>query len=172
VEIRSLLRTQLQQAHGLLDEVVADCPAEVLHGRGDGWTIKSIAHIYAHTIYGEDALVHGLVQGKPPLFHAGGWAGRIGVTMSEDPKREPDWSAGAPLDLGLLREYGAAVYAATDVYVAGASDEELARVFDPGFLEQQSVAQFVSTALVWHVTNHQGEIAALKGVLGLKGLPF
>jgi hypothetical protein len=30
----------------------------------------------------------------------------------------------------------------------------------------------VSNVLAWHVAEHNGEIAALKGVQGLTGLPF
>jgi hypothetical protein len=30
----------------------------------------------------------------------------------------------------------------------------------------------LANVLLWHVCNHSGEIAALKGVQGLKGLPF
>jgi len=172
MDLHSLLRAQLNQAHGLLDEVVRACPEEALHARGEGWTIKPIAHIYAHTLYGEDALVHGMLLGKPPLFHSAGWAARLQVTPPADGRGDPDWSAHGPLDLSTLCEYAAAVYAATDNYVAAASDEELGRVIDPGFAPPQPVAEFVSTLLVWHVTNHQGEIAALKGVQGLQGLPF
>ena len=76
------------------------------------------------------------------------------------------------MDLPSFREYAKAVYAATDAYVAGLPDAALARKIDTGFIGEQTVAFILSNIVAWHVAEHGGEIAALKGVQGLKGLPF
>ncbi len=34
------------------------------------------------------------------------------------------------------------------------------------------VATFLGMPLIWHIAHHTGEVAALKGVMGHKGLPF
>ncbi len=81
---------------------------------------------------------------------------------------EPDW---APLmDLAPFREYAAAVYRATDEYLAQATDAELARVIDAGFAPPMPISTFVGNIMLWHVATHQGEISALKGVQGINGL--
>jgi len=76
------------------------------------------------------------------------------------------------MDLPPFREYGKAVYTATDAYIAGLSDADLERKVDTRLIGEQTVAFVLGTFVAWHVANHCGEIAALKGVQGLKGLPF
>ena len=76
------------------------------------------------------------------------------------------------LNLPAFREYAKAVYGATDAYIAALSDADLERKVHTGFIGEQTVAFVVSNILGWHVAEHNGEIAALKGVQGLKGLPF
>jgi hypothetical protein len=74
--------------------------------------------------------------------------------------------------LPVFREYAKAVYGATDAYIARLSDSGLARKVQTGFIGEQSAAFVISNILGWHIAEHTGEIAALKGVQGLKGLPF
>jgi hypothetical protein len=76
------------------------------------------------------------------------------------------------MHLPSFREYAKAVYAATDAYVAGLGPADLERKVDTGFVGEQTVGFVVGNILVWHVAEHNGEIAALKGAQGLKGLPF
>lgn len=81
---------------------------------------------------------------------------------------EPDWDIS--LDMDVFRQYAAAVYAATDEYLANVSDAELEKVVDAGFAPPMPAGSFVANILAWHVATHQGEISALKGVQGLEGL--
>src|SRR5262249_21187766 len=80
--------------------------------------------------------------------------------------------AGAALDLSALRAFGAAVYAATGAFLADAADAELERLIDDPFGEKVTMAQFLSTIGVVHAASRAGDISALKGVHGLKGIPF
>ena len=64
----------------------------------------------------------------------------------------------------------AAVYAATDDFLANASDADLDRIIDLGFAPPMSMWAFFANVLVWHAATHQGEVSALKGVQGLNGL--
>ena len=84
-----------------------------------------------------------------------------------------EWSRAAKkMNLAAFREYAKAVYAATDAYVASLAEAELDRKLDTGFIGEQTVAFVLSNVLAWHAAEHNGEIAALKGAFGLKGLPF
>lgn len=169
MDVKTTLREQMKALHGTLEAAIGDCSADALTRKLPGSTINSIGAIYAHTIFGEDGLLNGLVRGTKPVYLAGGWAPRIGVDMPQG-SMEPDWSV--KLELGLFREYAAAVYAATDEYLAAVSDADFARVVDPGFAPPMSVQTFVANVLAWHVATHQGEISALKGVQGVDGLVF
>lgn len=169
---QSLLKQQLAGYHDLLEQTIADCPPDALHKTLPGATIVNIASIYAHTVFSEDTIIQGLLQQKPPVFQSQGWADRTGVAMPPTPELTGEWARGVRMDLPSFREYAKAVYAATDGYVGGLSDAALERTVDTGFVGEQTVAFILSNIAGWHVAEHGGEIAALKGVQGLKGLPF
>lgn len=169
---QSLLKQQLAGYHDLLEQTIADCPPEALHKTLPGATIANIASIYAHTVFSEDTIIQGLLQQRPPVFQSQGWAGRTGVAMPPTPELTAEWARGVRMDLPSFREYAKDVYAATDGYVDGLSDAALERRVDTGFVGEQTVAFILSNIAAWHVAEHGGEIAALKGVQGLKGLPF
>jgi len=153
--------------HGILEAAIADCSPAVLAKRLPGAQINSIGAIYAHTIFGEDGLLNGLVRGATPVYFAGGWAQKVGVDMPKG-GLEPDWTPN--IDLGVFRQYAAAVHRSMDDYLATATEAEMARVVNPGFAPPQPVSAFLGNVLLWHVATHQGEISALKGVQGMNGL--
>ncbi len=167
MDVKTTLRQQMQALHGTLEAAIGDCSPEVLARKLPGSTINSIGAIYAHTIFGEDGLLNGLVRGGTPVYFAGGWAQKVGLEMPQG-GLEPDWAP--TLDLGLFRQYAAAVYASMDEYLASVSDAELDRVIEPGFAPAMPVRSFVANLLAWHVATHQGEVSALKGVQGVNGL--
>jgi hypothetical protein len=168
----SILKQQIAGNHDILEQTIGDCRQETLDRALPGATITSIGSIYAHVVFSEDFLVHGLLQGKPTLHQAQGWGPKLSVAMPASPMLDRAWAATVKMDLASFREYTRAVYAATDAYVAALSDADLARKVDTGFVGEQTVAFVLGNIVAWHVAEHTGEIAALKGVQGLKGLPF
>ena len=167
MDVKTTLQQQMQALHGTLEAAIGDCPGDALTRKLPGSTINSIGAIYAHTIFGEDGLLNGLVRGGTPVYFAGGWAPKVGLEMPQG-GMEPDWAV--TLDINLFRQYAAAVYEATDEYLATVSDAELDRIVDPGFAPPMPVRSFIANLLAWHVATHQGEISALKGVQGFNGL--
>ena len=167
MDVTTTLRQQMHALHGTLEAAIRDCPTESLVRKLPGSTINSIGAIYAHTIFSEDGILNGLIRGGTPVYYAGGWAPKVGLDMPKG-GMEPDWDVS--LDINLFRQYAAAVYKATDEYLATISDVELDRVVDPGFAPPMPVRALVANLLAWHVGTHQGEISALKGVQGFKGL--
>jgi len=163
----AMLRQQLQAMHNYLEAAIVDCTPGVLSKRLPGATINSAGAIYAHTILSEDGILNGLVRGSAPVYHAQGWAQKIGIDMPPG-GLEPNWDVS--FDLGLFREYAAAVYRASDEYLASATGTELTRMVEPGFIPPLPVSALVADVLVWHAATHQGEISALKGVQGVNGL--
>jgi hypothetical protein len=166
------VRQQLGFWHGTLDSMMAECGGDVLHKAVPGSTTSNIAVIYAHTVIAEDAIVHGMLQGTSPLFESGGWAAKTGVpSPGVPPMQTPEWAAGVKMNLGVFQEYAKAVYTATDAYVGGLSDAELDRKVQ-GPIGETTVGWMVAALMATHFPQHAGEIAALKGVHGMKGLPF
>jgi len=166
-DVRSTLREQMQTLHSTLEAAVGDCPAGSVAQKPPGSTINSIGAIYAHTVFGEDGMLNGLMRGRTPVYFAGGWAEKIGIEMPQG-SMEPDWNVS--LDLDLFRKYAREVYDATYDYLDTITDEEFEKTVDAGFAPPMPARSFVANILAWHVATHQGEISALKGVQGLNGL--
>jgi hypothetical protein len=167
MDARETLRQQMQTLHGIMEAAIGDCPSQLVSSQLPDAKINSIGAIYAHTIFGEDGLLNGLIRGEKPVYYSGGWAGKVGIEMPQG-GLEPDWAPS--MDIGLFREYAKEVYAATDAFLANASEADLEKVVDAGFAPPMPVQSFVANILAWHVATHQGEISALKGVQGLDGL--
>jgi DinB superfamily len=169
---QSLLGQQLAGYHDILEQTIADCAQETLDRNLPNATITNIGSIYAHIIFSEDGIVQGMLQKKTPLYHSQGWASRLNVAMPANPQFDPTWGRAVRMNLPSFREYAKAVYAATDAYVASLGPPDLERKVDTGFVGEQTVGYVLGNICVGHVAEHNGEIAALKGVQGLKGLPF
>ncbi len=169
---QSAVRQQLAFWHGVLDQTVGDCAPEALNKQLPGATITSIASIYAHIAWSEDAIVHGMLQGRPPLYQADGWESKTGVAFpGETPEIKQEWAGSLRMDLPKFQEYSKVVYGATDAYLDSLSEGDLGRKVQTP-IGEQSVDWVLATILATHLPQHTGEIAALKGIQGLKGLPF
>jgi hypothetical protein len=170
VNTPGLIRDTFTTIHNTLEATIADCSPANLDKRFQGATIDTIAEIYAHLVCGEDNMVNVRIQGKEPLYVREGWSGKPGVSMPEG-RGSPDWLSRGPMDLAAFRDYARAVHAATDAYLASASDTDLEGKVMMG-QNERTAASILVTTVIPHIAMHTGEIAALKGLQGLKGLPF
>jgi uncharacterized damage-inducible protein DinB len=78
---------------------------------------------------------------------------------------------GQAVALAPIQAYAAAVQAETDAYLASLTDEELRREMPWPFGGTRTVADFLAL-LVVHTVFHAGEVSALKGVQGVRGIAF
>jgi hypothetical protein len=171
VNVQESVRTQLGFWHGVVDGMVADCGPDVAHKNVDGATITSIAAVYAHVVFSEDAIVHGMLQGKPTIYQNDGWEAKTGVAFPGPMPSLGDWAKSLQMNVPAFQQYAKEVWAATDAYLSSVSEADLEKkVQTPA--GEQNVAWAISVILGTHTPQHTGEIAALKGVQGLKGLPF
>ena len=165
----AVLSASLGFAHQLTFAVVGDCTPETLARRGEG-TVESAGAILAHAIMSEDYFIQAMMQSKPLLYTSGGFDASLNLG-TDRPVQTPEWAAKIKLDMATFTPYMQAVFAATDAYVAGLSEADLDREVQ-GPTGKQGLGTFLAGIGVFHLTEHLGEIAALKGVQGLKGLPF
>ncbi|MEX1253188.1 MAG: DinB family protein [Dehalococcoidia bacterium] len=170
MNVQSAVQMQLNSWHSVLDSMVSECDAEALGKEMPGATVTSIGSVYAHIVLSEDGIVNGLCQGKPTVYETGGWKDTIDIPF-DGTVLSPDWARGLKLDVATFREYAKAVYTATDAYIANLPDAELERKVQTP-IGEQTVGWALVALLATHLPQHAGEIAALKGVQGLKGLPF
>jgi hypothetical protein len=170
MKVQDVARSQLGFWHGTCGAMMGDC-GEALNKQVPGATITSIASVYAHTVFSEDAIINGLLQGKPMMYQSDSWPAKTGIPDPGMPPSVGDWAKTLKMDYPKFQEYAKAVFANTDSYLANLSDADLEKkVQTPA--GEQTVGWAVTTLLGTHFPQHAGEIAALKGVQGLKGLPF
>ncbi len=167
----AILRSNLSDAHWLLEQVVEGLTDAQAHWVPPG-TANTIAATYAHVIGSEDVFVQETLQRHSPLGE-GVWAGRTGISQRV-PRRGADWFAWSRhvrVDVVAARAYAAAVYAASDAYLAGLDPNALARPPAAPLPGHQTLNWLVTNLLVQHAALHSGEIAVLRGLQGLHGLP-
>ncbi|MFN0094198.1 MAG: DinB family protein [Dehalococcoidia bacterium] len=168
---RTLINAALDISHGILNQTMADVTQEMANQRIPGAKIQSIAAIYAHLVFDEDLIFHGMALGEAPIYVTGGWAEKTGTPPAASPMMTDEWAAGLTLDLAKFNQFTQALQAAVKERVANLTDAEIEREVDGPFGKQPAGAVLVGL-LPYHIAEHTGEIAALKGVSGAKGLPF
>jgi uncharacterized damage-inducible protein DinB len=151
-----------------INAVTADLTDEQLNWTAPGKANK-IGVTLLHAIESEDMFVHKILQGKPTLWETQGWGAQIGIS---NPPGHGGWeeASQATLALSQLMAFEEAVCEETSAYLAILSPEELDRKVLM-FNGERQVAD-VLVLVANHTLGHMGEIAALKGVHGVKGLPF
>jgi hypothetical protein len=172
MNVQNAVAQQLGFWHGIMGGVIGECGPEALNKQVQGATITSIASVYAHAVMAEDGIVNGMLQGKPMMFATDGWEAKTGVKLpGESAAVNVDWAHSMKMDFPKFQEYAKAVFANTDAYLKGLPDADLQKKVQTP-IGEQTVEWGIVTLLGTHFPQHAGEIAALKGVQGLKGLPF
>ena len=119
--------------------------------------------------------LYGLIEGSAPLATTR-WTGRTGFATAPPVgpgQSSAEWARDTQFDLAALRQYGAAVYAATDLVLDRLGEATLARSLDLSAMGigARSVAWLLTTGWVTNVKLRCGEISCIKGLLGARGYP-
>ncbi len=168
-----LLREIIKAAHESLEATMADVTTEEAHWHPGG-LVNPIGAQYAHVITQEDFMVNTAIAGLVPLLTTS-YADRAG--LSEAPPAGGDWhewSSRVQVDLGLLRPYAKAVYAATEAFLDGVSDKDLNRPIDMSKygMGRLPVGTLLEMAAIANPNMHCGEISVVKGLQGKQGYPW
>ncbi len=160
---------QMAEAHGLSDAAMGSVTEEQFN-----WTppenLNPIKTSFLHAMAGEDAFIQRIIQGKPTLWVTGGWSAQIGLENPPGGGRGWEEARGTWLPLVPVLAYAEAVCGATNDYLANLTEEELDRPVS--MFGQESTVAGALARLVTHLAGHAGEIATVKGMQGVKGLPF
>ncbi len=150
-----------------IDRTMKDMTPELFKWAPPG-TANTISATFVHFIHTEDHFIHGIIQGIPTDWENGGWSKKTGIP--KPPGIGEDWSEfkHRQTDMQPLLDYKTVVWETTDAYLATLTEEELARMvkFASG---ERTVAEMLILC-VSQAHGHMGEIAALKGIQGVKGL--
>jgi len=122
-----------------------------------------------HMLASEDHFIS-ILRGKPRLWQSQGWSATFNLV--EPPGFGQDWTVlrNATLTVEALLAYRVVVRVEMDFYLETLTPEAFDQTVK--FLSDNDSAADVLALLVGHALMHAGEIAALKGVYGVKGLPY
>jgi len=150
------------------DRVMNDVTDELFNWAPPG-TANTISATFVHFVNAEDSFIQKVLQGKPTVWEMGGWAEKTEIPKTPD--KGEDWSEfkRRKVNKQPLQDYKLAVWAATDAYLATLTESELDRVVKFAGGERTVGDMLMLSASQSH--SHLGEIAALKGIQGAKGLP-
>ena len=168
MEPKEFIQLQLAAVRKQIDGVMNAITDEQFNWTPPG-TSNSISSTFIHLLASEDRAIQVTLQGRPRIWDSEGWAEKIGVR--ETPGVANNWEPvrGKSLTFESLSEYQQAVRSATEAYLANLTSQELDRKITVNGRER--LAADVISGTVLHIMLHTGEIAATKGMLGVKGLP-
>lgn len=163
------IQRQIQSMRSLCDAVLRETTDEQFNWTPPGMA-NSIRAAVIHATGTEDRFVNEVILGKGRLWESDGWSEKVGLQVT--PGRGQGWEEVKQKQVAVapVLAYMAAVCASTDAYLATLTADELERKITLMGNERQ-VAD-VLAILITHTLSHMGEVAALKGMQGVKGLPF
>jgi uncharacterized damage-inducible protein DinB len=163
------IQQQIANARGYVDAVVKGITDEQFTWSPPG-TLSPIGAIFLHMLAAEDYFIHALIQGKPTCWIEQDWGQKTGV--QNPPEQGCSWDEFKTIKVSLppVLAYQQVVRGATDDFLADLTEEELQRQVN--FAGHDIPVAEVFMTMVVHIASHAGEMAAIKGMQGLKGLPF
>ena len=167
MDIPEYLRREMAGVRHSVDMVMKNMTPELFNGTAPG-TANTISATFIHFMSVEDNFIQKIIQGKPSVWETGGWSQKTGI--QKPPGIGEDWSDYKHKQIAIqpLLDYAAAVWAATDAYLATLTPEELDR--EVKFANGERTVADMLLLSASQSLSHTGEIAALKGVQGAKGL--
>lgn len=169
MEYKTFLKKQLDAIYRQIDTVIKDLSDDQFNWAPPG-TGNPISAILLHLLGGEDMFIHKILQQKPLCWDAQEWSRRTDIPGL--PGGGSGWEdfKTSRVSIAAVMEYGQAVRAETLAYLENLDEAELEREVD--FFGKKAPAAEVWVILLFHGASHFGEIAAIKGIQGVKGLPF
>lgn len=161
-----VIRTIVRNANKLMKDVMSGVTDEQARALPEG-TANNIGVTYAHVLNTQDGVIHRTFGDGKTIWESEGWGEKLGLpnVARLSPEKARDFS----IDLEKYNEYAERVLAAVDAYLETLTEEELNREVQ-GYRGPTPVGMMIAGLLTNHTAEHMGEVAAIKGTLGLKGL--
>ena len=168
MEVINYLKLQASSMQELVDAAFQGLTDEQLTWIPPG-AANPIGLTALHMISSTDYFLS-ILTGKPRLWEAQGWKGQF--NLAEPPGYGDDWTAfrHGTVTVEGLKSYLVVVRVELDFYLQALTPEGLDRPVK--LWTDNDPAAAVLALLFGHMMLHAGEMAALKGVYGGKGLPF
>jgi uncharacterized damage-inducible protein DinB len=169
MDVKTYIQQQMDRVRDQTQAVLQGITDEQLNWPPPG-TVSPISTILTHMLAAEDYFIQTLIRGQAPYWEVQEWSRKIGVPAPPEQGRNWDEFKTVRISPAPVLAYAQAIRLATDAYLAELTAEELdRRVVFHG--DELPVAQ-VLMILISHSAGHTGEMAAIKGMQGIKGLPY
>jgi len=168
MEVKTYIRKQIKSMHNLQDSVLKGLTQDQLDHVPPG-TAHPIGVIWLHMVSGEDGFIS-IVLEEPKLWERNGWDIKFG--LEKPPNVGEDWQEyqGKLPPIELLQAYTQEVREQTAVCLESLTEETLDEKVK--FFSDSDPKANPLVIMIGHTLIHSGEIAALKGIQGERGLPF
>jgi DinB superfamily len=167
MDMLEYLRTSVKAVNEMVDNAMQDLTDDVVNFQPGG-TANTIAQLLAHVISGQDLLINDKIGGGRSL-HETGWAEKTGIPL----ERPLIWQrAGWELDLPGFDAYRTEVARSAESTFMSMKPADLDREVSWVRGPDRPLAMMTQAIFVNHGLGHCGEISAIKGIQGLKGLPI
>lgn len=157
-------KQQCETSFGLL-AAIAGGMDDASYNWKPGGTANPAGKTHVHALTSVDFFINVAARDQERLWTA--FASKNG--LPENPREM--WSYEGTIPHGAVQEYAAELQKGVLHYVASLIDNDLDYEVETQFYGRKSIGFLVQFAAT-HAIAHGGEIAAVKGVQGLKGLPF
>ena len=158
------VKLQTEQAFGLL-KMAADGMDDAQYNLDGPGTCNAAAKSHVHALTSYDFFLISKAKGADMLWPA--FAPQHGLP----PNSTEIWGHGGAIAGAAINEFAEQIQKATLDYIATLNDADLDRQVDTQFFGKQALAYVLQLAAM-HCAGHAGDVAAVKGMQGLKGLPF
>ena len=149
--------------------IIGDLTQDAADRQQPEGNIAPIAPIIAHFLGAEDVFVNMMFAGKATVLESGGWNAKTGIAPGR-PSLTDEFKA-AKYSIDGLRGYATALFAEVESVLGSATEEQFGREIESP-LGKSPAGEFLGGLALSHLVSHVGEVSALKGMQGLKGLPF
>jgi DinB superfamily len=164
VKATDYAKLQTEQAFGLL-KIAADGMDDAQYNLDGPGTCNAAAKSHVHALTAYDFFVLNKAKGADMMWPA------FAASHGLPPNSQEIWGHNGTISGAAIKEFAEQIQKATTDYISTLSDADLDRQVDTQFFGTQSLAFLLQLASM-HAAGHAGDVAAVKGTQGLKGLPF
>ena len=157
-------KTEIRQGLDFLDLCVKGMTDEQYNWKPSG-TCHPASKLHAHVLYYVDFSINLVLEANPSTWGQFAEKEGLGANVPEI------WSADSSITLSAMQEYATDLTESVESYFGASIEKDLDRQVDTRFIGTQTVG-WMLTFITYHTLIHTGEIAAVKGMQGLKGLPI
>jgi hypothetical protein len=169
-ELIEYMEREIRGMHGLYERVTVDLDdRQANHVPAGGH--QSVAFSLWHYVRTEDNAIQFVIQRKPTVWMAGGWAEKFGLDAKSQGTGFTDEETRELRIHGIadFRTYMLDVFRHTEEYVRQLSAQESERAIVVKPLGEISIMTAISGLCMTHGYRHLGEIEFAKGLVAAKG---